>query len=179
MIAFHADGNLILQQVFESKSEAIKLQPTTPLWHAWQQGGLSVDLQILDNKASVEYKKAITFKWNTKFQLVPPDMHCQNWAERAICTFKDHFLAILASINSAFPPYLWEPSIFSIRPLSIQGLVHGNFSKGPSTSTRHHLVWLVVVSSSMQSRLLGNHGTSAQNQASILALPTIPTAASS
>ncbi len=72
---------------------------------AW---GLSVDLQILDNKAILAYKEAITFKWNATFQLVPQDMHCCNWAERAICTFKDHFLAILAGVDSAFPPYLWD-----------------------------------------------------------------------
>ncbi len=54
------------------------------------------------------YKEAITLRWNAKFQLVPPDMHCQNQAERAICTFKDHFLAILAGINSTLPPYLWD-----------------------------------------------------------------------
>jgi hypothetical protein len=35
-------------------------------------------------------------------------MRCQNQAECAIRTFKDHFLAILAGINSAFPPYLWD-----------------------------------------------------------------------
>ncbi len=35
-------------------------------------------------------------------------MHRQNWAECAICTFKDHFLAILAGVNSACPPYLWD-----------------------------------------------------------------------
>jgi hypothetical protein len=63
--------------------------------------GLSVDLQILDNKA-------ITFKWNATFQLVSPDMHRRNRAERAIHTFKDHFLAILAGVDSAFPPYLWD-----------------------------------------------------------------------
>jgi hypothetical protein len=67
-----------------------------------------VDLQILDNKASAVYKIKITFKWNVKFQLVPPNMHCHNRAERAICTFKDHFLAILAGVNSAFPLYLWD-----------------------------------------------------------------------
>jgi hypothetical protein len=70
--------------------------------------GLSVDLQILDNKASSAYKEAITFKWNTTFQLVPPDMHCRNQAECTIRTFKDHFLAILASVDAAFPPYLWD-----------------------------------------------------------------------
>jgi hypothetical protein len=35
-------------------------------------------------------------------------MHHQNRYERAICTFKDHFLAILAGVDSAFPLYLWD-----------------------------------------------------------------------
>jgi hypothetical protein len=35
-------------------------------------------------------------------------MHCWNWAVCAICMFKDHFLAILAGIDSTFPPYLWD-----------------------------------------------------------------------
>ena len=69
--------------------------------------GLAVDLQILDNKASTMYKEAITVKLKAKFQLAPPpNMHCRNRAERAICTFKSHFLSILAGIDSAFPPYL-------------------------------------------------------------------------
>jgi hypothetical protein len=54
--------------------------------------GLSVDLQILDNEVSAEYKEANTFKWNAKFQLVPPDRHCQNQAECAIHMFEDYFL---------------------------------------------------------------------------------------
>jgi hypothetical protein len=70
--------------------------------------GLSVDLQILDNEASMAYKEAIILKWKVTFQLVPPDMHRRNWAERAIRTFKDHFLAILAGVDAAFPPYLWD-----------------------------------------------------------------------
>jgi hypothetical protein len=35
-------------------------------------------------------------------------MHCCNQAERTTRTFKDHFLAILAGVDSAFPPYLWD-----------------------------------------------------------------------
>jgi hypothetical protein len=35
-------------------------------------------------------------------------MHHRDWAERAICTFKDHFMAVLAGVDSAFPPYLWD-----------------------------------------------------------------------
>jgi hypothetical protein len=35
-------------------------------------------------------------------------MHCCNRAERAIRTFKDHFLSILAGVDASFPPYLWD-----------------------------------------------------------------------
>ena len=35
-------------------------------------------------------------------------MHRRNWAERAVRTFKDHLLAILAGVDAAFPPYLWD-----------------------------------------------------------------------
>ncbi len=70
--------------------------------------GLSVDLQILDNEASAAYKQAIKFTWQSKFQLVPPEMHCCNRVERAIRTFKDIFLSILAGVDQSFPPYLWD-----------------------------------------------------------------------
>ncbi len=108
MIAFHADGNLILQQAFKSKSDRHCIAAYNAIMTRLSARGLLVDLQILDNKASMAYKEAITFKWNAKFQLVPPDMHRQNWAEHNIRTFKDHFLEILAGVDSAFPPYLWD-----------------------------------------------------------------------
>jgi hypothetical protein len=108
MIAFHADGNLIFQQAFKSKSNNRQIAAYNAIMTHLAKRGLSVDLQILDNKARVEYKEEITFKRNKKFQLVPLDMHCQNLAEQAICTFMDHFLAILAGVNSVFPPYLWD-----------------------------------------------------------------------
>jgi hypothetical protein len=108
MIAFHANSNLILQQAFKSKSYHHCITAYDTIMTRLAARGFSVDLQILDNKASSAYKEAITFKWNAAFQLIPPDMHCRNWAEWAICTFKDHFLAILAGIDAAFPPYRWD-----------------------------------------------------------------------
>ncbi len=142
------------------------------------------DLQILDNKASAAYKKAITFKWNAKFQLVPPDMHHQNQAEPANSTFKDHFLAILAGEDSAFPPYPWDlllPQAKLTLNLLWQATLNPRISvweffQGPLNFTRLHYVRLGFPSSSMQNKLLGNLGISAQNQVSILALPLIPTA---
>jgi hypothetical protein len=108
MIAFHANGNLILQQAFKSKSNRHRIAAYNTIMMRLAARGLFIDLQILDNKASAAYKEAITFKWNATFQLAPPDMHHHNRAERAIRTFKDHFLAILAGVDSAFPPYLGD-----------------------------------------------------------------------
>ena len=41
------------------------------------------------------------------FQLVPPHNHRRNYAEKAIGSFKDHFIAGLCSMDPDFPLYLW------------------------------------------------------------------------
>jgi hypothetical protein len=81
MIAYHANGNLILPQAFKSRSNTHQVAACNASMMHLAAQGLSVDLQILDNKASAAYKHAITFTWQAKFQLVPPDMHCGNHAE--------------------------------------------------------------------------------------------------
>ncbi len=108
MIAYHANGNLILQQAFKSRSDTHCIVACNSIMTRLAAQDLSVDLQILDNKARAAYKQAITFTWQAKFQLVPPDMHRQNRAERAIRTLKAHFLSILAGVDPSFPPYLWD-----------------------------------------------------------------------
>ena len=108
MIAYHVDGNIILQQPFKTKSDAHRLAAYNTIMTRLAAKGLSVDLQIMDNEASAAFKQAITFAWRAKFQLVPPDMHRRNRAERAIRTFKNHFISILAGVDPTFPPYLWD-----------------------------------------------------------------------
>ena len=108
MIAYHANGSLILQQAFKTRNDRHRIAAYNTIILQLAAHGLAVDLQILDNEASAAYKEAITVKWKAKFQLVPLDMHPRNWAERAIHTFKSHFLSILAWVDAAFPPYLWD-----------------------------------------------------------------------
>jgi hypothetical protein len=108
MIAYHADGNLILQQPFKTKSDAHCLAAYNIIMTCLAARGLSVDLQIMDNEASAAFKQAITFAWHAKFQLVPLDMHPCNRAKGTIRTFKNHFIAILAGVDPMFPPYLWD-----------------------------------------------------------------------
>jgi hypothetical protein len=42
------------------------------------------------------------------YQLVPPHCHRRNAAERAIWTFKEHFVTGLSSFDPAFPLHLWD-----------------------------------------------------------------------
>ena len=44
---------------------------------------------------------------NMTFQLVPPDDHRRNLAERSIQTWKDHFFGVLSGTASTFPLHLW------------------------------------------------------------------------
>ena len=70
--------------------------------------GHHVDIQILDNEVSAEFKNTIKNDWGATYQLVPPNVHRQNIAERVIRTFKAHFLAILAGVDPDFPKYMWD-----------------------------------------------------------------------
>ena len=62
--------------------------------------------QVLDNEISDAYRTEICDTKMT-FQLVPPDNHHCNLAERAIQTWKDHFVDVLSGTASTFPLHLW------------------------------------------------------------------------
>jgi hypothetical protein len=61
--------------------------------------GLKPKLQKLDNEASQELQDFMQDK-GVKFQFVPPHVHRRNAAERAIRTFKNHFIAGLCSTDN-------------------------------------------------------------------------------
>ena len=102
MIAYHCDDNLILIETFTSRKDTHRLLKYDKIMQRINNNKLTVDLQILDNEESVEYKWAITKKWNANYQLVSANTHQSNAAERAIRTFKAHFLSLLAVVA----PYL-------------------------------------------------------------------------
>jgi hypothetical protein len=49
-------------------------------------------------------------------ELVPPDCHRRNMAERAIQTFKNHFVAILSGVDDRIPLSLW---CYLVRPAKL------------------------------------------------------------
>jgi hypothetical protein len=69
--------------------------------------GFKPKLHVMDNQATKHIKKFLTNN-ECKLQLIEPRNHSVNAAERAIQTFKDAFIAALATTDSDFPLQLWD-----------------------------------------------------------------------
>ena len=108
MIAYNCKANLIIAEPFASRKDNHRLLAYEKIMRRLLNNELTVDLQILDNEASAEYKQAITEKWKVNYQLVRPNPHQSNAAERAIRTFKAHFPSILADVAPDPPRNLWD-----------------------------------------------------------------------
>ena len=92
MIAYDYDSNNIL-------AEPIKSRTSLHIKNAYQKmrkllcsRGLTPRTHVLDNECSKVLKEYMEEE-NETFQLVPPHLHRRNAAERAIQTFKNHFIA--------------------------------------------------------------------------------------
>ena len=106
MIAYHCDSNTILQAPFLNRKDKQIIRAHNSIMQEFSDRGYHVDIQILDTEVSAEYNKTIHNDWGATYQLVPTNVHRRNIAERAIRTFKAHFLAILARVDPDFPKYM-------------------------------------------------------------------------
>ena len=62
---------------------------------------------IMDNECSNDLKLSI-LKNNKKYELVPPNQHRRNAAEKAIRTLKNHLLSGLATCDNDYPVHEWD-----------------------------------------------------------------------
>jgi hypothetical protein len=69
--------------------------------------GFKPEPQTLDKDASAALNSFFTTN-DVEYQLVSPHFHRRNASERAIHTFKEHFVAGLASVHPVLPLYLWD-----------------------------------------------------------------------
>jgi hypothetical protein len=107
MVLVEVDRNYIDAEPMKNRSAGSMIKAYLTLWkQLTETGSVKPTTHILDNKASAELNKAIK-KYCTS-QLVPPDNHRRNLAERAIQTFKNHFKAIIAGVDDSFPMKLWD-----------------------------------------------------------------------
>ena len=107
MVLVEVDGNYIDAEPMKNKTEGSMIKTYLILWtRLTASGTVRPKTHLLDNEASSAFKAEI--RKNCTLQLVPPDNHRRNLAERAIQTFKSHFKAIIAGVADNFPMNLWD-----------------------------------------------------------------------
>eukprot|EP00804_Cyclotella_cryptica_P011209 CCRYP_007737-RB/>CCRYP_007737-RB protein AED:0.21 eAED:0.17 QI:0/-1/0/1/-1/1/1/0/1078 len=108
MVAVELDGNYIDCEPMRDRTTKSLVTAYQTIFTRWKQTGvISPNWHILDNEAPEEFKLAIRDN-GCKVELVPPDMHRRNAAERAIQTFKGHCIATLAGVSNDFPINQWD-----------------------------------------------------------------------
>ena len=106
MVLYHVDSNSIWAEPMKNRTEGEMILTRANALERMHAAGIKPTHQVLDNEASKEYQQAITDSGMT-FQKVPPDDHRRNVAERAIQTWKDHFISVFSGTSSNFPTHLW------------------------------------------------------------------------
>ena len=107
MVALHRPSNAIIIQAFQSKQDNHRIAAYQAIYARLKARHMAPTTHILDNEVSAAFQRVITSN-NCTFQLVPPHVHRRNAAERAIRTFKDHFLSILAGVAPTYPRDRWD-----------------------------------------------------------------------
>jgi hypothetical protein len=102
MVGLHTASNAILVCLFASKCDSHQIPAYNNIYARLNAVGAAPTIHVMDNKASMAFQRAVATN-KCKLQLVPPHVHRHNAAERAIRTFKDHFLAILAGTPPSLP----------------------------------------------------------------------------
>jgi hypothetical protein len=107
MILYDYDSNAILAQPIKDRTAPELLKAFQAMEQELVARGLKPKLVKLDNEAS-KLLKDYLHQQDIKFQFVPPYSHRRNSAERAIKSFKDHFIAGLCSTDKSFPRHFWD-----------------------------------------------------------------------
>jgi hypothetical protein len=110
MIMYIYDANAILAVPMKSKMAEAHLEAYKTLVRMCIKAGFRPKLQKLDNEASQLLREYIDSE-SIQVNLVPPGIHHANAAERAIQTFKAHFIVRLSSLPPEFPLNLWDKLI--------------------------------------------------------------------
>jgi len=109
LVCYDYDSNAILvAEPIQTRAAANMINAfKTMLDNLLTTAGAPPKFHIMDNEASNLLKHAL-FKRKIKYQLVPPHIHRINMVERAIQTFKAHFIAGLCTTDPKFPAREWD-----------------------------------------------------------------------
>ena len=92
MIVYDQDSNAILTETFKSRSAEYLPAATSKMHIFLRERGVHPKIHIMDNECSSTVQYYLNNN-NIELQLVPPNLHLTNAAEKAIGIFKDHFIS--------------------------------------------------------------------------------------
>ena len=125
LVIYDYDSNTIHGQAIPDRKKESQVTVYEIILLVLKSRGLTPKLLRLDNETSTFL---IDFMSEENFanQLLPPYTHRRDAAERAIRTFKYHFLSILYGTNPLFPINLWDKllpqAIITLNLLRISGI---------------------------------------------------------
>ena len=109
-ILYDYTTNAILVEPIKDTTEKTMIDTFTTMIEKLTKKGFKPVLNIIDNVATKAIKNFLEAN-KIDMQLVEPHNHRVNAAERAIQTFKNHFIAGLCTTDEKFPAQLWNKLI--------------------------------------------------------------------
>eukprot|EP00956_Cyclotella_meneghiniana_P042186 scaffold248388_cov50-Cyclotella_meneghiniana.AAC.4 len=106
-VAYDYTTNAIIVRAIPNREAPTIVNAFDDVFTYLERKGFKPKFNVLDNEASsaiTDFLRDNDVKW----QFVPPNEHRVNAAERAIQTFKNHFIADLCSTDRNFPFQLWD-----------------------------------------------------------------------
>lgn len=107
MIMLGVDANYIHVEPMRNRKTESELAAQTAGNAFFKSKGFTPHFMRLDNETSAELEKFFR-QQDIKVEYVAPHQHRANKAERAIRTFKNHFIAILSATDPDFPMSDWD-----------------------------------------------------------------------
>ena len=139
IVIYDYDANYIHTTLIKSRKSEELVRGFTEGYAVLTKHGFQAKSIRLNNEISKDFKDHLA-TINLPYQLVSPGDHRANPAERAIQTFKNHFIAMLSGADPEFPVDCWDLliphadiSLNLLRSsrvqsqLSAYALIHGNF----------------------------------------------------
>jgi hypothetical protein len=129
MMVYYAYCKCAMPVAMKSRSSSEWLKAYGGIHQELTSRGFKPRLQTMDNDASPALKSYLTEN-DISYQLGPPHCHRRNAADRAIHTFKEHFVTGLASVDPDFPNAFMGPAI---SPSSNDVIFVADFKIAPHT----------------------------------------------
>ena len=137
MVAVELDGNYIDAEPMKSRSAKELTEAYKRIYSRWKATGvICPNWHVLDNEAPAEFLDAIRAN-GCRVEKTPADMHRRNIAERAIQTYKGHFIATLAGVSDDFPIHQWHELVPQI-VLTLNLLRQSHVAPNVSAYAYHH-----------------------------------------